>query len=97
MPSRRPQSQITSRQLSGVTVKPGEAAAARWANSSTASPRPPRPALARPVPPRLALARLALARLGSGSGTGSGGTGQQCSPGTFIGWRLVARIVTWAV
>ena len=58
-----------------MTAKPGEAAAARWANSSTASPRPPRPA-----PPR-----LVPSRLGSGSGTGSGSTGQQCSPGTFIG------------
>jgi hypothetical protein len=76
--------------LAGVTAKPGEAAAARWANSSTASPRPPRAAPPGPVPPR-----LVLARMGSGSGTGSGGPGQ-CSPGTFIGWQLVARIVTRA-
>jgi hypothetical protein len=80
MPSSRRHSWITSRRLAGVTAKPGEAAAARWANSSTASPRPPRPA---PL------------WLASRPGTGSGGTGQQCSPGTFIGWRLVARIVTW--
>ena len=57
MPSSRAHSWITSRRLAGVTAKPGEAAAARWANSSTASPR-------------LALAPLGS---GSGTGSGGTG------------------------
>ena len=39
-PSRRLQSLITQARLASVTAKPGTAAAAHWANSSTASPSP---------------------------------------------------------
>jgi hypothetical protein len=40
MPSSRWHTVMTSARFSSVTVNPGTAAAARWANSSTASPLP---------------------------------------------------------
>ena len=73
-PSRRRQSLITQARLASVTAKPGTAAAAHWANSSTASPSP--------------------AFRAGGSGTGSGGIAQVCSPGTASGCLLVASTVT---
>jgi len=81
MQIQRPHSRI---KLAAVAGRDGEAGArptAPLGNSSTASRTRPWPA---------------TTPMGSGSGTGSGGHREQARPGTFIGWRLVARIVTWA-